>query len=118
MERKAFVVDPQTGCGPEGWGANPLGVPKSREFNEFPRLCSCLCTFCGILFLQLQFDPSRDPNQSLERLGLESTGEETAHRVRRLLLHRGGHVGVGVQGEAGRLVSQHGGEGFHVHAAL
>lgn len=36
-------------------------VPKPRKFNEFPRLCSFLCTFLGGKFLRLRFDPSRDP---------------------------------------------------------
>ena len=86
--------------------------------------------------MRLRFDPSRDPYWlavggsaaycqlvpfgcgSSERLGLESTGEETPHRIRRLLLHGGGNVGIGVQGEPGAVVAQHGGEGFHVHAVL
>ena len=60
----------------------------------------------------------RDPHGNSERLGLESTGEGTPHRVRRLLLHGGGDVGVGVQGESCRIMAQHGGEGFHIHAVL
>ena len=64
--------------------------------------------------MRLWFDPSRDPYGSSERLGLESTGEEIPHCVRRPLLHGGGDVGVGVQGEARRVVAQHGGESFHV----
>ena len=43
-----------------------------------------------------RFDPSRDPYQSSERKLLESAGEETPHRIRRLLLHGGGHVGAGI----------------------
>ena len=55
---------------------------------------------------------------NLEWLGLEGTGEETPHRVRRLLLHGGGDVCVGIQGKPGAVVTQHGGEGFDVHAVL
>ena len=83
-----------------------------------------------------RFDPSRDPYwlavggsaaycqlvpfgcQSAERKSPESAGEETPHRVRRLLLHGGRDVGVGVQGEPGGVVSQHGGEGFDVYPVL
>ena len=53
-----------------------------------------------------------------ERLGLESTGEEVPHRVRRLLLHGGRDVGVSVKSESGAVVAQHGGEGFHVYSVL
>ena len=55
---------------------------------------------------------------NLEWLGLEGTGEETPHRVRRLLLHGGGDVGVGIQGKPGAVVTQHGGEGFHAYSVL
>ncbi len=63
-------------------------------------------------------DPSRDPYGILERLGLESTGEEIPHRVRRLLLHGGRDVGIGIEGESGAVVTQHGRQGFHVHSVL
>ena len=77
-----------------------------------------LCTFSGSSILRSRFDPSRDPYQSVERLGLKSTGEEIPHRVRRLLLHGGSHMGVGVEGETGTVMPQHGGEGFYVYAVL
>ena len=74
--------------------------------------------FLGGWILRLRFDPSRDPYGSSERLGLESTGEETSHRVRRLLLHGSRDVGVGIEGKPGGVVPQHGGQGFYVHPVL
>lgn len=55
--------------------------------------------FRGGLILRCPSDPSRDPYGNSERLGLESTGEEIPHCVRRPLLHGGGDVGVSIQGE-------------------
>ena len=40
------------------------------------------------------------------------------HRFRRLSLSRGGHMGVGVQGEPGTVVAQHPGHRFHIHPIL
>ena len=40
------------------------------------------------------------------------------HRFRRLPLGRGGHMGVGVQGEPGTVVAQHPGHRFHIHPIL
>ena len=77
-----------------------------------------LCTFSGGWILRWTVDPSCDPYGIPERLGLESTREEIPHCVRRLLLHGGRDVGVGVQSEACGVVAQHGGEGFHVHTVL
>ena len=68
--------------------------------------------------MRLRFDPSLDPYGNLERKLSDSAGEETAHCVRRLLLHGGSHVGVGVQREPGAVMSQHGGEDFHVYAVM
>ncbi len=77
----------------------PQGVLKPRKFVEFPWLCSFFCTFSGDLILQSRFDPSRDPYGSPKRKLSESAGGETAHRVRRLLLHGGGDMGASIQGE-------------------
>ncbi len=77
-----------------------------------------LRTIRDSLLLRLPSDPSRDPYGNPERSGPESTGEEVPYRVCRLFLHRGGHVGVGVQGESGAVVAQHGGQGLHVYSVL
>ena len=85
---------------------------------NFRGFAFAFCTFLGDLILRYRSDPSRDPYGNLERLGLESTGEEIPHRVRRLLLHGRGDVGVGIQGEPGAVVSQHGGERLYVYSIL
>ena len=97
---KASVSLPQTSYGPEGRGFESLRAYQSHGNSLNFRGFACVfCTFAGGLILWPRFDPSRDPYQSLERLGLESTGEETAHRIRRLLLHGGRDVGIGIEGE-------------------
>ena len=40
------------------------------------------------------------------------------HGLRRLPLGRGGHMGVGVQGEPGAVVAQHPGDSLYVHPIL
>ena len=40
------------------------------------------------------------------------------HRFRRLSLSRGGHMGVGVQGEPGAVMAQHPRDGLYVHPVL
>ena len=49
---------------------------------------------------------------------LESTGEDTAHRIGGFFLRRGCDVGVGVQRKSRAVVSQHPGDCLDVHAVL
>ena len=119
MERKAFAVCPQTSYGPEGRGFESLRAYQNHgNSTNFRGFVFDFCTFSGGSILWYRFDPSRDPYQSAERKSPESAGEEVPHRVRRLFLHGGRDVGIGVEGEACAVVSQHGGEGFHVYAVL
>ncbi len=116
---KASVSLPQTSYGPEGRGFESLRAYQSHGNSlDFRGFVLTICTFSGGLILLFRFDPSRDPYQSVERKSPERTGEEIPHRVRRLLLHGGSHMGVGVEGETGTVMPQHGGEGFYVYAVL
>ena len=63
-------------------------------------------------------DPNRDPYGISERSGLETTREDTVHRLGRLALGGCGHMGIGVQGEPSAEVSQHPGYRFHVYPVL
>ena len=45
-------------------------------------------------------------------------GQDLTHGVRRLPLGLGGHVGIGIQGKPGGVVSQHSRDRFDVHAVL
>ena len=63
-------------------------------------------------------DPNADPNGSGQRKGLYRTGEDAPHGLCCLELGVGGHMGVGVQREARRVVTEHRGHRFHVHAIL
>ena len=90
-------LDRASGYGPEGRGFESLRAYQNHGNSlNFRGFAFDLCTFSGGLILLFRFDPSRDPYQSAERLGLESTGEEIPYRIRRLLLHRGRDVGVGI----------------------
>ena len=105
--------------GPEGRGFESLRAYQSHgNLLNFRGFVLVLCTFSGSLILRSRFDPSRDPYQSAERKLPESAGEEAPHCVRRLLLHGGGHVSVGVQGKSGAVVAQHCREGFYVYTVL
>ena len=116
---KEATTIPQTSYGPEGRGFESLRAYQSHENSlDFRGFVLTICTFSGGLILLFRFDPSRDPYQSVERKSPERTGEEIPHRVRRLLLHGGSHMGVGVEGETGTVMPQHGGEGFYVYAVL
>ncbi len=116
---KASVSLPQTSYGPEGRGFESLRAYQSHGNSlDFRGFVLTICTFSGGLILLFRFDPSRDPYGNLERLGSESTGEEIPHRVRRLLLHRGRDVCVGIQSESRTVATQHCGESFHVYSVL
>ena len=100
---------PQTSYGPEGRGFESLRAYQSRGNSlNFRGFVFAFITFSGGWILRWAVDPSRDPYGNLERKSPESAGEETPYRIRRLLLHGGRDVGVGVQGEPGAVVSQHG----------
>ena len=116
---KVFVSLPQTSYGPESRGFESLRVHQNRGNSlNFRGFVFAFTTFSGGWILRWTVDPSRDPYQSAERKSPEGTGKEIPNRVRRLLLHRGRDVGVGIEGEPGAVVPQHGGEGFDVHAVL
>lgn len=117
--QKAPAMNLQTSYGPEGRGFESLRAYQNHgNSTNFRGFVLTFCAFSGDLILWLRFDPSRDPYQSSERKSSESAGEEIPHRVRRLLLHGGSHMGVGVEGETGTVMPQHGGEGFYVYAVL
>ena len=119
MGQKALAASPQISCGPEGRGFESLRAYQSHGNSlNFRGFSFDLCTFSGGWILRWTVDPSRDPYGNLERLGLESVGEKIPYRVCRLLLHRGGYMGVGVQRKPGGVVAQHGGEGFDIYSVL
>ena len=119
MDRKVLATNSQTSYGPEGWGFKSLRAYQNHGNSlNFRGFAFVFFTFSGGLILRYRSDPSRDPYGNLERLGLESTGEETPYGVRRLLLHGHGDVGVGVQSEPGGVVTQHCGEGFYIYSVL
>ena len=93
-------------------GSNPSrrakNLEKSSDFSRFLQLFMVV-SFCSFGVTQV-----------LTHTGklLDSTGEEIADRIGGLGLHGGGNVGVSVQGEACGVMTQHGGQGFHVHTVL
>ena len=118
-DQKASVSLPQTSYGPEGRGFESLRAYQNHGNSlNFRGFSFDLCAFSGGWILRWTVDPSRDPYGNLERLGLESVGEKIPYRVCRLLLHRGGYMGVGVQRKPGGVVAQHGGEGFDIYSVL
>jgi len=117
--QKAPAMNLQTSYGPEGRGFESLRAYQSHGNSlNFRGFVFVFTTFSGSWILRWTVDPSRDPYGNLERKSPESAGEEIPHRVRRLLLHGGSHMGVGVEGETGTVMPQHGGEGFYVYAVL
>ena len=96
-------------------GSNPSRRAKKTRNRKASGLFACIsCCFLPLLFS----DPNADPNGSGQRKASDSTGEDIAHRLRRFELGIGGHMGVGVQCEARRVVAEHGGHRFYIHAVL
>ena len=75
-------------------------------WTEWERIATPGCFFfaAGILFLRF--------------LALQHPGHDAADDPRRLLLHPAGRVCVDVQRKSRAAVTEHGGDRFHVHAAL
>ena len=112
-------LDRASGYGPEGRGFESLRAYQSHGNSlNFRGFAFAFCTFPGGSILRYRSDPSRDPYQISERKSPESAGEEIPHRIRCLFLHGGRDVGVGIEGKPGRVMAQHSGEGFYVHAVL
>ena len=44
--------------------------------------------------------------------------QKIPHFVGGVLLHLGGYMGIGVQGESGAVVAENAGQGFHIYAIL
>ena len=68
--------------------------------------------------MSLLSDPNADPNGSGERKPSDRTGENIPHRLGGFEFGVGGYVGIGVQCEARGVMTQHGGDRFHIHAIL
>ena len=97
-----------------------------------------MITFLTGLFLRFFIDPHRDPHAEISGKGqrapdrkfclpawlfaafpaLHDLRHEISHRLRRPILLLPGGVGVGSEGEACVVVTQHTGDRFHVHAIL
>ena len=101
---------------PEVAGSSPASatrkVLKSQDFRTFFALFRLIT--CSPIFP----DPNADPNGSGERKPSDSTGEDIPHRLGGFQLGVGGDVGVGVQREARRVVTEHTADGLDVHAVL
>ena len=93
----------------------PHGVPKILEIVRFRGFLFCISCYFR---LPLFSDPNADPNGSGKRKVSDSAGENVPHGLGRFQLRVGGNVGIGVQGEACRVMAQHTADGFHVHAVL
>ena len=63
-------------------------------------------------------DPNADLNGSGQRKASDGTGEDIPYCLGSFELGVGGDVGVGVQREARRVVSEHRGHRFYIHAVL
>ena len=96
-------------------GSNPSRRAKKTRNRKVSGLFVCIsCCFLPLLFS----DPSADPNGSEQRKGLYRTGEDAPHGLRRLELCVGGDMGVGIQREPRRVVTEHTADRFYVHAVL
>jgi len=81
---------------------------KSVDFSGFLQLFDAF-PFCAFGLTQILTHTGKLP---------DSTGEEAADRIGGFRLHRGGHVGIGVQSEASGVVAQHSGQSFDIHTVL
>ena len=96
-------------------GSNPSRRAKKTRNRKASGLFACIsCCFLPLLFS----DPNADPNGSGQRKASDSTGEDIPHGLRRLELCVGGDVGVGIQREPRRVVTEHTADRFYVHAVL
>ena len=96
-------------------GSNPSRRAKKTRNRKVSGLFVCIsCYFRTPLFP----DPNADPNGSGQRKASDGTGEDIPYCLGSFELGVGGHMGVGVQCEACRVVTQHRGHRFHVYAVL
>ena len=68
--------------------------------------------------MSLFSDPNADPNGSGQWKVSDSTGEDTTHSLGGFQLGVGGNVSISIQREARRVVAQHRGHRFDIHAVL
>lgn len=90
------------------------------DWSNLPKLLE-IRWFRGVLFFisccfRISLFP--DPNGIGQRKSSDSTREDIPHGLCRFKLGVGGHMSVGVQREACRVVAEHGRHRFHVHAIL
>ena len=96
-------------------GSNPSRRAKKTRNRKASGLFACIsCCFLPLLFS----DPNADPNGSGQRKASDGTGEDIPYCLGSFELGVGGHTGISVQREACRVVSEHRGHRFYIHAVL